>query len=108
MTFHAMSNFKIQMSNQCQISNDETEQDLLSVQSRSFWESRGTGCSRSGACRPWNRTVEGPTSAVSEARDGEANEAEGICRSSAHGVYFELWHFFIAGMFASGGRMWVR
>jgi hypothetical protein len=31
--------------------------------------------------RPWNRTVEGPTAAVSGARDGEANGAEGIYRS---------------------------
>ena len=32
--------------------------------------------------------VEGSTSAVSEARDGEANEAEGICRFSAYGTSF--------------------
>ncbi|MBW2097003.1 MAG: hypothetical protein JRI80_19270 [Deltaproteobacteria bacterium] len=35
------------------------------------------------SCRPWNRTVEGPTSAVSGAMDGEANVAEGICRFPA-------------------------
>jgi len=32
------------------------------------------------SCEPWNRTVEGLTSAVSGAMEGEANEAEGICR----------------------------
>ena len=35
------------------------------------------------SCRPWNRTVEGPTSAVSGAREGEANEAEGMWRLPA-------------------------
>ena len=35
------------------------------------------------SCRPWNRTVEGSTSAVSGAMEGEANGAEGICRLPA-------------------------
>ncbi len=48
------------------------------------------------SCRPWNRTVEETTSAVSGAMEGEANEAEGICRLPAFpergisvGSYFE-------------------
>ncbi len=39
--------------------------------------------SEAASCRPWNRRVEGPTSAVSGATEGEGNEAKGICRSPA-------------------------